>query len=148
MFYYISVYIDIPDLSITLYYVILLDGDNHFCVSGHTSFAWHKSLPIPPIALYYCQKYSASLAAIFVHLFKIVFSINHHLLLNYLSYITTSRSLGVSRTLCIAPSPKSRGFGMGMEALALMQTGRGDRTQSFLPVFPHYPLLAGSELQF
>lgn len=73
MFYYISVYIDIPDLLITLYYVILLDGDDHFCVSGHTPFAWHKSLPIPPVALYYYQKYSASLAAIFVHLFKTVF---------------------------------------------------------------------------
>lgn len=54
-------------------HVILLDGDIHFCVSGHTPFAWHRTLPVPPITLYHYQEYSASVAAIFVYLFKIVF---------------------------------------------------------------------------
>ena len=93
------------------YIISLLDENNHFCVSGHTSFAWQKSLPVPPSALYRYQEPSESLTAHFSHHSKRYSETPQHLLPKHVSSITVPRSSGVSRTLRLTARCRSRALG-------------------------------------
>lgn len=130
-----------------LCYVCYITGWRHpflcfrphiLCVAQESSNTTHSPLSLPRIpstsGFYFC-----------IFFLKWYSDINHHLLPNCMSYVAFSRSLGVSRMLCLTPNPKSRGFGMGFGAYFSTATN-GDRQWWPYTVppscFPHFPLFS------